>query len=568
MVSNYRRYFIFIICLLSFFSRAYCEQYTLKKEKADTDTLSVRLCLKKGDLLSKTSTTLAYDSALFYYNKAAAISISIDYHKGVYDAYKAISTLTYDNGNFPISLNYLFKVLSLLDDYDIFEKEQDLLQKELIFLYRAIGNSYLNMNDGIDGLNYYEKSLECIAKIDNLSDSLFQYYNFAIHNNISGAYIVKKDYENAKKYSNIALMYANSISNQRYHAILYNNVGIIERELGNLDSAFFYFTKSLDMRISLRDSLGMIQVYNNLARYYDDKNDRAREMAVLSNALALNTPARSLKSKLITVGLLSEAYESIGDYKQALKMSRIQDQLQDSIMSDDRVRQATQLDLQYKYEKQLKDEAIKRHLAESQKEKSILIVVVVSLVLLSLIAVLILLYRNQRIKTHKSNLQRENLRLEKNNLELANKNLSDGIESKNRELALNVMYLSEKNQMLFSIKKKLEDFGKTLTATNNQALEHIIADMSSDTNKNFWNQFEISFQQVNTEFYDKLNGRFPDLTPNEKRLSAFLFLNMSSKEISSITSQSLKSLEIARSRLRKKLDLSRDENLTSFLQQL
>ena len=80
--------------------------------------------------------------------------------------------------------------------------------------------------------------------------------------------------------------------------------------------------------------------------------------------------------------------------------------------------------------------------------------------------------------------------------------------------------------------------------------------------------FELRFKEVNAGFYESLNQMYPDLTPNEVRLCAFLKLNMSTKEISSITHQSVKSINMARFRLRKKLDIDRDENLISFLTQL
>ncbi|NLO49679.1 MAG: hypothetical protein GX103_00750, partial [Bacteroidales bacterium] len=83
-----------------------------------------------------------------------------------------------------------------------------------------------------------------------------------------------------------------------------------------------------------------------------------------------------------------------------------------------------------------------------------------------------------------------------------------------------------------------------------------------------WTEFEVRCQQVHNDFYTKLNERFPNLSANEKRLSAFLRLNMSTKEISAITYQSPNSITVARSRLRKKLGLDTDENLISFLETL
>ena len=61
----------------------------------------------------------------------------------------------------------------------------------------------------------------------------------------------------------------------------------------------------------------------------------------------------------------------------------------------------------------------------------------------------------------------------------------------------------------------------------------------------------------------------PDLSPGELKICTFLKLNMSSKEISAITRQSVKSIEVARTRIRKKMNLTnQDVNLVSFLMEL
>ncbi len=63
--------------------------------------------------------------------------------------------------------------------------------------------------------------------------------------------------------------------------------------------------------------------------------------------------------------------------------------------------------------------------------------------------------------------------------------------------------------------------------------------------------------------------RFPDLSPNEQRLCAFLKLNLATKEISSMTGQSPRAIEMARFRLRKKLGIStQDVNLITFISQI
>jgi hypothetical protein len=74
-----------------------------------------------------------------------------------------------------------------------------------------------------------------------------------------------------------------------------------------------------------------------------------------------------------------------------------------------------------------------------------------------------------------------------------------------------------------------------------------------------WEEFEVRFQNVHNSFFKNLLERHPNLTSNERRLCAFLRLDMSTKEISALTGQSLRAIELGRIRLRKKLELTNTE---------
>lgn len=81
-------------------------------------------------------------------------------------------------------------------------------------------------------------------------------------------------------------------------------------------------------------------------------------------------------------------------------------------------------------------------------------------------------------------------------------------------------------------------------------------------------EYRILIEEVSSTFYENLNARFPNLTPNERKICVYLRLNMSSHEISQFTQQSDEALKKARFRLRQKLGIKRGENLVAFLQQI
>ena len=145
--------------------------------------------------------------------------------------------------------------------------------------------------------------------------------------------------------------------------------------------------------------------------------------------------------------------------------------------------------------------------------------------------------------------------------------LNEDLEFRNKELTTHVMYLLKKNEFLISISEKLVEIQDSLGPEAGKPILDIVKELRSNVDSTVWEEFEVRFQQVHQNFYHKLNEAFPGLTPNEKKLCAFLHLNMTTKDISAITFQSPKSIQVARTRLRKRLGIDRDENLVSFLQQ-
>ena len=57
----------------------------------------------------------------------------------------------------------------------------------------------------------------------------------------------------------------------------------------------------------------------------------------------------------------------------------------------------------------------------------------------------------------------------------------------------------------------------------------------------------------------------PKLTPNDLKLCAYLRLNLSSKEIAPLLNISVRSVEIKRYRLRKKMGLEHEEGLVEYV---
>ena len=137
----------------------------------------------------------------------------------------------------------------------------------------------------------------------------------------------------------------------------------------------------------------------------------------------------------------------------------------------------------------------------------------------------------------------------------------------NSLLAASTMNLVVKNEFMETIKEELEEVkrkGKSMETKH--ALEKIVREIDTTLRlQEDWEQFEYHFDRVHGDFLNRLREQFHDLTPNEQKLCALLRLNLSTKEISNLMSISLRGVEIARYRLRKKLGLDQGQNLSKFV---
>ena len=87
----------------------------------------------------------------------------------------------------------------------------------------------------------------------------------------------------------------------------------------------------------------------------------------------------------------------------------------------------------------------------------------------------------------------------------------------------------------------------------------------NEVNKHEWVIFETNLNQIHNEFIINLSKKFPNLTPKDIKLCVYLKMNLSSKEIAPMMNISFRGVELHRYRLRKKLNLSQEENLSKFL---
>jgi DNA-binding CsgD family transcriptional regulator len=163
--------------------------------------------------------------------------------------------------------------------------------------------------------------------------------------------------------------------------------------------------------------------------------------------------------------------------------------------------------------------------------------------------------------------KREALDAELNQLRSENEKLRGANLNKDKELANRSMGLIQKDRLLIKVTEELLVIHELIEDGSakdkiSSLRKKINRDVDSKQQNNI---FEAHFDEAHKDFFDRLRERYPILTPNDLRMCGFIKMNISTKKIANILNISYRGAEISRYRLRKKLELSREVNFSTFL---
>ena len=440
-----------------------------------------------------------------------------------------------DLGDFDESSDYYFQSLKLYEQINDKEGTGKALSR--------IASVYFDQKNYDKALEYYFHALN-IAKETNDREGIA-----AGLNDIAAVYGNREQYDKVVIYLEDAVTINKDLGNKRAEAINYTNLGVINQRLENYDEALIYFQKALNIFKDLNHIVLIANCEVVISAYYYEVNKPVLSIKYAKQAYEAGNKYGLKKVVYDAAGMLYNGYLQKTDSLYANKYLILQYQMKDSLEIEKSATQLSKLEIRYEFEKEKQVKQI-----EQQRKVFILIIIILSLVLG--LGIITLIFARQKIKAK--------------NTELEKLNLEKELEFKNKELAIKVMSLLKKNEMLSEISKKLIGVkNEAVKDETKEAIRRIHKDLQKSTDGEIWEEFELRFRQVHSEFYNKLMERFPELSPSEQRLCALLRLNMSSKEISELTGQSPNALETARYRLRKKLGISNAQvNLITFLSQI
>jgi len=140
--------------------------------------------------------------------------------------------------------------------------------------------------------------------------------------------------------------------------------------------------------------------------------------------------------------------------------------------------------------------------------------------------------------------------------------LEQEIEYKTKELTSLALRIAQKNEVMGVLLEKVN----TLHSMEVQSMEDVRSQIiSSMRNDKGWEYFEKQFKLVHFDFIERLSRLYPTLSPSELKVCALMKINLTTKEMSNLLCQSERSIETYRYRIRKKIHLSSNRNLVTYL---
>ncbi len=308
------------------------------------------------------------------------------------------------------------------------------------------------------------------------------------------------------------------------------------------------------------DMATALAINETLASLYVEKNDDTNALFVNKQGLVAAQALGSIKMKSTFSKAIYSIYRRKGEADSAIRYLDIITECDAESQSTQAKEALVRKELLQEFEK--KEQELLERDQQNKRSFGYALIVISVVGVMSFFAIMV--YRS---RFRKVNLMRIRQGLEAKQLELETLRLQAELENRDNEIS-RINYELTKNTLMQGL---IGDLGSVTGVSSDQSDQQktLYSKAGSISKTQAWEEFEFRFQQIHSGFYDRLIKACPGLSLNERRLCAFLKLDMTTKEISDITGQSIRAVNIARTRMRKKMELTNtDTGLFEFLSKL
>lgn len=461
-------------------------------------------------------------------------------------------------GNFDLSIKNLYDTQKYIDPANKQQSAQ---------LYSLMGRVYSKLGDYNKAIELNDKATSIFKAIGDSASVAGCYNERGVMHHFMNEFVV------AERFFQRALAINRAQRNLKEIATNLNNLCLYR---GNTEEKLSFIQEAITINKNLDAQWSLGENYNNMGKqyYYDKQYSKALEALHKAYEYAHNIGARELICDNYEYS--SMVYAAIGDYAQAYKYLDKRYHLGKELQSSNKLRNIEQ-EISYKryqdqkYATEMQEQTYKIELLKRN-------LWLLGSVLILGIAFSIFLYKwykrrkdlqlvEARYQLQLSEKEVAELRMHQQELEL--QNVNNALATSRQEATSFAVFLKSRNELLDKIREMVKEGYKMDAQAITPHLKKINAFISQSQSGDKTNSALLTnIDDKSNEFLQRLVAIHPKLTQGEKYLATLLRVNLSTKEISMLTGTTPKTINMNRYRLRKSLNLSSEEDLTDYLQNI
>ncbi|GAA4237970.1 hypothetical protein GCM10022291_26620 [Postechiella marina] len=309
-------------------------------------------------------------------------------------------------------------------------------------------------------------------------------------------------------------------NNSKFKTRIYYSLGELKTNTKEYDSAIYYFENSLkNIKTSNANKSMSPYILNKLSNLYYLKNKPKKAYKLIIAENRIKDSLSEIKNRVY-----NELFEIKNTYLESIRKK-------DSLLEQ------------------------KNNIIEKNEQTQFWLKIIIFLVIL--LAVGMILMSRMRLKLKKTLLDKTETELQS---KIQKERSKAKIELKSKELTAYALQLIDKDSAIDELLKVLKEKSPSSYKSLNNKYKKGAEDL--------WDEFNLRFTEVNSDFYNRLKEKHPNCTPTEQKHLALIKLKFSTKEMARILNIEPHSVHISRSRIRKKIGLERADSLEDYVANL
>lgn len=498
----------------------------------------------------------SYPTAISYYEKAIEDLIALKDYLAIYKMYIKIAQL-YQNGEF----NDTWCIDAMNNALTYAKKTNNPNAVDETNL--AFGDLYTSLNKHELAVKHYDETLK-----KNIDKTTIRSISTALSKK-ANLLIKERDYTNALQLIDSSLYLCIRDFNNSLQVINYCYKAKIYDTINDIESAKKYYIQAAKLAYANDDFNSSGNIMFRIAYLNKRVEDYDNAIGVFKILCDSTEKYKMYDICYLAYYQLSQCYASMGKYEEAYNLFNKYDIYYDSLYKIFQEKQVEHLRSSYLLSmniKELKSKEIETENKRNNKKEWIIIFGII-IVLLTALVTYIILYTKNKSLIHKNDMTayEQQLKIDKMENDLMEYQLKS-----NREL---LIHLAFNLKSYIEVVNPLKDEMKKILDSPDNELKNKIKDVYSNLQNNIrmFSNTDNLHKRINAvykDFLDRLDTKHPGLTKAEKKLCIMLYINMSSKDIAIMTNTTIRSVETSRYRLRKKFNLTREDDIVSFLQDI